>query len=1061
MNGYLTEYYDNTDSIDAATPVVIGDGTQITGIVLSPPLGGSITGRVVQDSGGTAISNASVVLYSSNWSSWNTFYTDSNGYYCITGLESGSYYLAAAGAGSSEYYDNASSRDSPTPVAAVRGRNTPDINFSLGSSPSVSGRVTRDYDGAGIPNITVEVYIVRDAKIYNRQSTATDASGYYSMTVYSAGGYYVKAVGNNDYFGELYNNATSEAQATMVNLVSGINTPNIIFSLATYGFISGRITNNSGGAAIPNATVTIYNENGNIYTQSSNASDATGYYRIRLSPGRYFIKAEDPLGAGVQYFDKADSLASARLIVLNSGQGIENINFSLFTSSVGSISGRVVIDTNGAGLQGAQVLAYSNSTNIYKSATTDASGYFKIAGLEPGQYYVRVSASGLTAVYISELFDNIPYNDSNSFSESVATQVEVKPGMDTPDINFGLSEYGSISGRVTRDSDGAPLPNMYVRLYKPNLSTIWQDVSTDSSGNYKLSNLAPGEYFIFVHSNKEYVDKFYNDASSLISATPIMVRSGLETANINFGLTVGGSISGRITRDSDGAGLPNINVLASSIDGTSYRNGHSDSAGYYKITGMSGSVTVRAESNSFYIGEYYKDSANAPTAATVTPGFDTGNINLSLATGGVISGHVTCDTSVSEIIYINVYDSSWNLLQSPAFSSNATISYVIQGLAPGGYYLKTHSLIGVCTDKYYNNTASQNEAALISVAQGVDTGNINFNLNLDAIISGRVVCDSDSAAISGVDIQVYDAGWSMIASARTGSSGDYRIPNLVPGKYYLKTSNSLGYIDEYYNNAVNQNSAFQVETTAGVETQNINFSLRSNGSILGRVTQDADGTPIRNVAVLAYDSKWSFVASTTTDALGDYVIARLPSGAYYLQASAPGGSGFRDEYYNNAASRNAATAVAVEPGSDATGVNFELASGGAISGRITRNSDGVGIASAKISVYKLNKELESTVLSDSSGYYIVAGLPAGSYYVQVSVGSAYIGEYYNNAPSITTATTVSVANGNDTGNINFGLAGEKSITGKVIRDKDGAPIPGVIVQAFSNFSSISRISSKA
>ena len=286
-------------------------------------------------------------------------------------------------------------------------------------------------------------------------------------------------------------------------------------------------------------------------------------------------------------------------------------------------------------------------------------------------------------------------------------------------------------------------------------------------------------------------------------------------------------------------------------------------------------------------------------------------------------------------------------------------------------------------------------------------------------ISGRVTKDSDGVGIQNVLIYVYDSNWYYIIGPSTDSSGNYRVSGLPTGSYYLQTLNSLGYLDEFYNNVRSSSNATLVSVTQGSNTPNINFGLTLGGSISGRVTKDSDGTGIQNVWVYVYDSSWNWVKSASTDSSGNYTVGGLPSGSYYLQTW--NNQGYIDEYYNNVRNQSNATLVSVTQGSNTPNINFGLTLGGSISGRVTKDFDGTGIQNVWVYVYDNSWNYVNDGGTDSSGNYTVGGLPSGSYYLQTRNNQGYIDEYYNNVRNQSNATLVSVTQGSNTPNINFGL----------------------------------------
>jgi hypothetical protein len=54
-----------------------------------------------------------------------------------------------------------------------------------------------------------------------------------------------------------------------------------------------------------------------------------------------------------------------------------------------------VADANGQAVRGAQVIAHSRDGQATESATTDANGHYRIAGLDPGQYFITLDAASI------------------------------------------------------------------------------------------------------------------------------------------------------------------------------------------------------------------------------------------------------------------------------------------------------------------------------------------------------------------------------------------------------------------------------------------------------------------------------------------------------------------------------------------------------------------------------------------------------------------------------------------------------------------------------------------
>src|SRR5580704_19252528 len=127
-------------------------------------------------------------------------------------------------------------------------------------------------------------------------------------------------------------------------------------------------------------------------------------------------------------------------------------------------------------------------------------------------------------------------------------------------------------------------------------------------------------------------------------------------------------------------------------------------------------------------------------------------------------------------------------------------------------------------------------------------------------------------------------------TATTGPDGQFRIENILPGRYHLFAERT-GLLELDHHRARSEGRILTL--TAGKELNSIQIRLQAAAVVRGRVT-DEDGDPLPNaqVAVLrqTYVSgrgRWEQAGSERTNDLGEYRIASLPSGNYYLSVTPP------------------------------------------------------------------------------------------------------------------------------------------------------------------------------
>lgn len=140
----------------------------------------------------------------------------------------------------------------------------------------------------------------------------------------------------------------------------------------------------------------------------------------------------------------------------------------------GTING-VVTNSASSPIEGASIT--TNATSF--SATTDSEGSYEITGLPEGIYTVSASKDGWTPAATVEVV--------------IAKKIPLF-GVEVSQ-NFILLGKGTVTGRVTKQSDGSPLADACVYMNYSNYQ-YYSSTFTDSSGYYTIDNISPGDYCI-------------------------------------------------------------------------------------------------------------------------------------------------------------------------------------------------------------------------------------------------------------------------------------------------------------------------------------------------------------------------------------------------------------------------------------------------------------------------------------------------------------------------------------------------------------------------------------
>lgn len=704
--------------------------------------------------------------------------------------------------------------------------------------------------------------------------------------------------------------------------------------------------------------------------------------------------------------------------------------------------------------------------NGRQSASATGASY-TVSGLAPGTYYVVAAAAG----YVTKLYNDIPCVAADCVPTG-GTAVTVTANA-TAAANFTLTTGGGIRGTVRRASDTTGVGSVTVFLYNAATSLVTSTI-TAADGGYGFAALPAGSYFLRVGAPTsstvvpDYVQELYGGvlcpvigpsfACRIAQGAAVAVVAGADAAGIDFSLDHGARVNGQVT--TGGVAVANVTVTVYSSSTPIGVPATTDTNGFYTVQGLpAGTYFVRAtpaaSATPNLVEQWYNGipfaSASRPNPVILTAGFAATGINFSLQPGGVISGTVTyMDPGAATVNpeappTIEVYNSANILVRSKALSGSSPISYTIDGLPTGTYYVKAASAAqgigrvqnpsGDFIDKLYNGVTCVAQDCLptsgtpVGVTAGANTTGINFALDLGGVVSGSVT--------AGTLVDIYDSRGVLLPrrtfrfTLTTGFEPAYSAVGLPSGTYYLvaRRDEASGRAAELYSGVACAACAVTFGTpvvvTAGAAVRNVNFTGVSGGAIAGTV-KDSALAPLSTITVEAYAATGALAGSATTSFTGAYRIGALAPGTYYLRTL--NSRGYVDEVFDNLTCGNCSvltgTPVTVAASSTAT-ADFGLASGVPVGGTI-RSDFGDPLGGTGVSFFTSAGALVARGSADPLGVYAVTLAP-GSYRARTDPKPRYVQELYNNLAcalgtcDVTTGTGITVAILPIT-NVDFGLA---------------------------------------
>lgn len=230
------------------------------------------------------------------------------------------------------------------------------------------------------------------------------------------------------------------------------------------------------------------------------------------------------------------------------------------------------------------------------------------------------------------------YYDHKSNLEE-ARYIEVGKEEVEEGINADLTAGGSVTGTVTAAVGGAPLAEVEVcavSVPSPAVPTMKSCEETDAAGDYELHSLPGAHYTVgfWGHgASAGYQPSYYENQSSVLQATPILVTAGEATTGIDAALSEGGQIGGVVTAAAGGGPLEGITVcLFEAARQSAERCTESSGGGTYTFRGLpDGTYQVGFSLEAGEIGgiegsvgqdgfesQYYNAVASRSQAATIS-----------------------------------------------------------------------------------------------------------------------------------------------------------------------------------------------------------------------------------------------------------------------------------------------------------------------------------------------------------------------------------------------------------------------------------------------------------
>jgi hypothetical protein len=216
------------------------------------------------------------------------------------------------------------------------------------------------------------------------------------------------------------------------------------------------------------------------------------------------------------------------------------------------IRGRVVAADTGKPLRRVQIRATAPGVSGARTASTDPAGEFELTGLPAGRYTITATRGG----YLRMQYGQRRYGESGM-------TLQVDAGRTVESVDFAMSRAGAITGRVLDDS-GEPIAGVMVfamqfQFFQGRRQLVPMGGglhgSSDDTGFFRLSDLAPGEYVVMGKSRETWISdgdrpetlafrrSYFPGTADVAQAQRVKVGPGQEVSSIEFKMAVGRAVT--------------------------------------------------------------------------------------------------------------------------------------------------------------------------------------------------------------------------------------------------------------------------------------------------------------------------------------------------------------------------------------------------------------------------------------------------------------------------------------------------------------------------------------
>ena len=635
-----------------------------------------------------------------------------------------------------------------------------------------------------------------------------------------------------------------------------------------------------------------------------------------------------------------------------------------------TIAGRVV-DKDNSPIANAEVVAWREEGEGWSSTFTgDDGSYELVAG--PGRWEITVYRPH--DIRVDWFYESVP--------KRVRFANDTKKESKTKNFVVTRGSGGKVVGSIQLPNgvSGTELSQyVYVDIFDPEGRGNW-DQPDKEDGKFEI-HLEPGEYELTI-----WIDSEFKKLKKYGSPMPRIIRVGKNTIELPKPISLvtrDKTLTGKVTIDTTGKGLPNVEVWAWSDEG-GWVSDTTNENGEYSLSISSGRWEIGYDLPMAEDGSELPYISSPPKRVRIKEGGNIPIVNFTIRPAGAkISGTVYDSNSrpLSDLdawVYAREYsedDEYSQVLADVPLSSKGTFSFpAVAGKYQVGLWLSPGSGYTFPDEKIYTVEYDENTKTTTLLDESENTAQeISFNLSENnAVIAGSFTLSGQS--VTGLSGEVYairvdGEGWQSTAIEDDGS---YEL-TLAAGTWAL----------DYYIEADASDRKIPVHPAQPITVKSVasstvsqDFILRTaSASISGKAIYESNGSAVveSTLYVWAYrEGNNEYWDEVETDENGSFSIPVLPGGFYEVGAILP--VDLREQGYLDAA------VLRVDLSSNVTDLNLTISKANAyIAGKVL-GVDGKPVVDATVYAWA-DDGRETHGITDTNGDFNVSVVSGSVWHV--------------------------------------------------------------------------------